>query len=123
MYARVITKADSKNLGLFMKNNVNSQANIRTDGWSGYKPLKKFFPNLKQEKSETKGSNFNHIHRVIMGFKGWLRGIHSRVELLQNYLDEYCYRFNRSQMKEGIFDNLLNRMMESKPVNYKMIIG
>jgi hypothetical protein len=55
-----------------------------------------------------------------MGFKGWLRGMHHRVENLQAYIDEYCYRFNRSNMKDGIFDNLLRRMVKADPLPYKI---
>ena len=49
-------------------------------------------------------------------FKAWLRGTHHAVDHLQAYLDEYTYRFNRSMMKVGIFENLLNRMVKHKPV-------
>ncbi|MGB7393852.1 MAG: IS1595 family transposase, partial [Pricia sp.] len=35
--------------------------------------------------------------------------------------DEYCYRFNRSFMKEGIFDNLLKRMVNAPPCYIKNI--
>jgi hypothetical protein len=31
-----------------------------------------------------------------MNFKGWLRGLHHQVGDLQEYLNEYTYRFNRS---------------------------
>jgi hypothetical protein len=58
-----------------------------------------------------------------MGFKAWLRGIHSHADHLQAYLDEYTYRYNRSFMKEGIFDNLLNRMVQGAPCGYKQIIS
>jgi len=123
MYGKVIRRASSKELGEFMAATISESANIETDGWTGYSPLKKDFRNLKQKKSEKKGKNFRHIHRVIMGFKGWLRGIHHHAEHLQSYIDEYSYRFNRSFMKEGIFENLINRMILAKPVTYKMIIN
>ncbi|MBJ6369884.1 IS1595 family transposase, partial [Snuella sp. CAU 1569] len=32
-----------------------------------------------------------------------------------------CYRFNRSFMKENIFDNLLNRMVNTEPCFIKNI--
>jgi hypothetical protein len=38
---------------------------------------------------------------------------------LQDYLDEYCYRFNRSFMKEGIFENLMVRMVNTPPCPLK----
>jgi hypothetical protein len=56
------------------------------------------------------------MHRAIMMFKAWLRGIHHSVRDLQAYLDEYTYRFNRNWMKAGIFDNLINKMVLAKPV-------
>ncbi len=70
---------------------------------------------------EKKGKNFPELHRIIMMFKAWLRGIHHSVDNLQAYIDQYCYRFNRSQMKGEIFDNLLTKMVDHQPCPYKCI--
>ena len=121
MYASVIDKANAKNLGGFMKTHIDLKAEITTDKWTGYKPLNKDFENLTQLYSGEKGANFPELHRVIMNLKSWLRGTHHHVRDLQDYLDEYSYRFNRSFMKENIFDNLLNRMMKNKPCLIKNI--
>lgn len=121
MYAKVIPQASSKELGGFMKTCIDPDAYIKTDQWTGYHPLKETFGNLVQVKSGSKGNHFPEMHRVIMNLKGWLRGIHHSVDHLQAYLDEYSYRFNRSFMKEGIFDNLLKRMVNGQPYPYKMI--
>lgn len=121
MYAKVISKASSKELGDFMKKKISKEANIKTDNWTGYRPLKEHFTNMRSVSSGKKGRNFPELHRSIMGFKGWLRGMHHSVKDLQAYLDEYCYRFNRSNMKEGIFDNLMNRMIKTPPYTYKMM--
>jgi hypothetical protein len=119
VYGKVIGKSSAKELGSFMKDTIEPDTEIKTDEWTGYKPLKKDFANLRQVPSGKKGDNFPDLHRVIMGFKGWLRGMHHRVENLQAYIDEYCYRFNRSNMKDGIFDNLLRRMVKTDPLPYK----
>ena len=121
MYGKVIPSAHAKNLGGFMKQTIDAQANVRTDGWTGYTPLKKQFKNLRQEKAQPKGRNFKEMHRIIMGFKGWLRGVHHHAAHLQAYIDEYCFRFNRSFMKEGVFENLLNRMMQAEPCPYRTL--
>lgn len=121
LYARVIETASAKNLGGFFQDHISPQANIKTDKWAGYRPLKKSFSGLQQIPSGKKGNNFPELHRVIMNLKSWLRGMHHHVEDLQDYLNEYCYRFNRSMMKETLFDNLLNRMMLSKPCPHKNI--
>jgi len=121
MYARVIDNAGSKQLKPFFRDHISPQAMIKTDKWRGYMPLKKQYPNLLQIDSGKKGKNFPDLHRTIMMFKAWLRGIHHSVDNLQAYLDQYCYRFNRSQMKGAIFDNLLARMVEHSPCPYNII--
>jgi hypothetical protein len=123
MYGRVIETADKKNLKKFMSESIHKDAQVRTDGWTGYRGLEAEFPNLKREKSERKGKNFPQLHRSIMMFKAWLRGIHHSVHYLQSYINEYTYRFNRHKMKEGIFENLMKRMISKSPFTYKMIIS
>jgi hypothetical protein len=122
MYAKQIDRSTKKNLKVFIDENISIDAEIKTDAWSSYRSLEKEMPNLTTEKSSKKATNFTLMHRVIMGFKSWLRGTHGHAIHLQSYLDEYCYRFNRHKMKEGIFDNLLNRMVSHIPVTYKAII-
>lgn len=119
MYAKVIPDAGSDSLGGFMRYHINPSAKVKTDLWTGYSPLKKDFENLVRIPSGKKGENFPEMHRAIMNLKGWLRGMHHHVWDLQDYLDEYCYRFNRSFMKEGIFDNLMARMVSAKPCYIK----
>ena len=63
---------------------------------------------LTQVYSGDKGGNFSELHRVIMTLKSWLRRTNHHARDLQDYLDEYSYRFNRSFMKDPIFDHLLN---------------
>jgi len=122
MYGKVIKGSNAKELGTFMQDNIEPNTEIKTDEWTGYAPLKKDFANLNQVPSGKKGKNFPDLHRVIMGFKGWLRGVHHHAEHLQAYIDEYTYRFNRSNMKENIFENIMKRMMSSQPCTYKSII-
>lgn len=119
LYARVIPDASSASLGAFMKDHIDTSSPVTTDKWTGYAPLEKDFENLVRKPSGKKGANFPDLHRAIMNMKGWLRGVHHHVEGLQDYLDEYCYRFNRSFMEEGIFDNLMKRMINSKPCYIK----
>jgi len=116
-YARVIENAGTKQLKPFFNAHINNEAEIRTDKWRGYKPLQEKYTKLIQEESNN-GKNFKLIHRYIMCFKGWMRGIHHRCKHLQAYLDEYNYRFNRRATFEYIFDNLINRMMLGMPVTY-----
>jgi hypothetical protein len=121
LYARVIPNASAEQLGGFMKAHIDPKAKITTDKWTGYIPLKADFENLTRVASGKKGSNFPELHRVVMNLKSWLRGVHHHVNDLQDYLNEYCYRFSRSFMKENIFDNLMKRMIEAEPCYIKNI--
>ena len=123
MYGKVIGQSSSKELGGFMGAVIEKDAHIRTDKWRGYQPLSKDFDNLVQIASGKKGNNFPDLHRIIMGFKGWFRGMYHQVGHLQSYIDEYCYRFNRSHMKEGIFENLMVRMVNAPPLMQKQFIA
>jgi len=121
MYGKVIEAASHEHLKEFMIANVNPYASVRTDGWVGYSGMESEFPGLVKVKSEKKGINFKEMHRIIMMFKAWLRGVHHSVKNLQAYVDEYCYRFNRHLMKRGIFENLMTRMVGKGPYTYQLI--
>lgn len=121
LYVRVIPKASAEHLGDFMKTYISKEAKVKTDQWAGYAPLEKDFANMIRVPSGKKGKNFPELHRVIMNLKAWLRGTHHHVKDLQDYLDEYCYRFNRSFMKANIFENLMNRMISTEPCYIKNV--
>ncbi len=57
-YAKVIGDYSSESLKSLFDTHIKEDANVLADGWSGYKPLKQEYPNLKQTLSE-KGKNFN----------------------------------------------------------------
>ena len=121
MYGQVIPTASRKNLKQFMESHISPQAEVKTDKWTGYKGLEKDFPKLQHVKSVKKGKNFPEIHRTIMMFKAWLRGVHHSVKYLQAYVDEYTYRSNRHFMTDGIFENLMLRMVKSEPCPYRKL--
>jgi len=104
-YAEAIEHSSAKELKSFLIKYVSKDAEIVTDKWRGYMPLKKEFSKLKQVDSED-GKNFKELHIHIMNIKGWLRGIHHHCskEHMQNYLDEYHFRYNRRSNMDTIFD-------------------
>jgi len=120
-YAQVIDHASSKEFKPFFEAYISSEAHVMTDEWKGYLPLKKGYPLLEQRPS-LKGSNFPELHIHIMNIQGWLRGIHHHCtkERLQGYLDEYHFRYNRRAKMDTIFDLLIKRMVEYKPIRLNM---
>jgi len=121
-YAQIIEHASAKEFMPFFNDHISKDANVLTDEWTGYIPLKKQYPNLHQIPSND-GANFPDLHIHIMNLKGWLRGIHHHCskERLQGYLDEYHYRYNRRSHMGSIFHLLIKRMVENEPKRLKSI--
>jgi len=119
-YARHIPNAGSEELRPFFEDHIAPSAMVRTDKWRGYRPLIDDYVFLRQEKSR-KGENFEYMHRQIMSFKGWLRGIHHKCDHLQAYLNEFSYRFNRLKKPKRIFHNLIVRMVGHEPFTQKEV--
>lgn len=119
-YAEVIEHSSANELGAFLRKYISKDATIITDKWRGYTPLKKEFINLKQVDSDD-GKNFKDLHIHIMNIKGWLRGIHHHCskEHMQNYLEEYHFRYNRRTNMGTIFNVLLKRMVKNNQISIK----
>lgn len=122
-YAQIINDFSSKSLIKIFNDHIDKDARIKTDKWTGYRPIKEFFKGLTQEISDA-GKNFPEIHIQIRNFKNWLRGTHSfcTEHTLQDYINEYFYRFNRRNNRNTIVDNaLINRFLRIKPPTYSQI--
>ena len=121
-YAKVIKNGSAENLKPFFEEKISKDASVKTDGWRGYLPLKKDWE-IHQEVSD-KGKNFKELHTHIMNIKMWLRGTHHKCKghRLQNYLDEFHFRFNRRGFMGSILDKLLIKAVHLKPVTYKQIM-
>lgn len=121
VYALKIADSSFWELQNLFNKHICKTANVLTDKWKGYSLLKKSF-NLEQEKSQPK-ENFKLMHRAIQQLKSWIRGIHHSVDprFLQGYLNEFCYRLNRSLFKETIFDNLIKRMVNHSKIERKSL--
>lgn len=113
-YAESIHDFSAKSFSPFFEKHIGKTALVKTDEWTGYKPLKKQYPKLEQIPSAS-GNGFPDIHIHIMNLKGWLRGIHHHCseENLQGYLDEYHFRFNRRNNEEVLFNTLIKRMVNN----------
>lgn len=120
-YAKVVESGATKDFEPFFEEKISKSASVETDGWKGYTPLKKDW-RLTQKPSE-KGKNFPQLHSHIMNIKSWIRGIHHRCSShrLQNYLDEFHFRFNRRGFLGSILEKLLQKAIESNPIPYSNI--
>ena len=122
MYALRIDNYSSKELETLFDKHIDKNAQVTTDKWKGYRPLLKEY-NITQIESNN-GMNFMALHTMIHQVKTWIRTTYSAVSYfnINRYLDEFCYRINRSQSKKYIFNNLVIRMVKSEKIYQTKII-
>jgi hypothetical protein len=121
MYALKIDNFSAKSLQYIFLKHIDKTAKVTTDKWKGYRPIKKAY-NINQIDSNG-GLNFKALHTMIHQIKSWIRTTFSWVSdfNLNRYFNEFCYRINRSQSKETIFDNLISRMVEKESITQDLI--
>ena len=100
---------------------IDSAATIVTDHHRSYQHLQKDM-NIQTVLSKM-GQSLEELHKQIMQFKNWLRGIHHKCskQHLFAYADEYVFRFNRRNNRKMIFHKLINRMMNQIPHPYPVL--
>ena len=61
---------------------------------------------------------------MIQQVESWVRTTYSWVSdfNIDRYLDEFCYRLNRSKSKVNIFNNLIERMVKADKIYQPEII-
>lgn len=69
------------------------------------------------------GQGLKQLHKQIIQFENWLRGIHHKCskQYLFAYSDEYVFRFNRRNNRKVIFHRLVDRMMNQIPHPYPVL--
>lgn len=119
-YFKKIDDYSSTELNKIFESHISKEASVKTDKWTGYKPLKDLY-NIEQIKSNT--ADFFSINTIIHQVKAWLRSTYSWMhqQNIEKYLDEYSYRLNRSIHKQSIFANLIIRMVSKKHIGLQLI--
>ena len=119
-YFKRIENYSSTELNKVFEGHISDKANINTDKWTGYVPLREQY-NIKQLKSNS--VDFFEMNTIVHQVKSWLRSTFSWMHEghIEKYLDEYSYRLNRSKHKRTIYDNLINRMVRNQHIGYQQI--
>ena len=122
-YVLKIEDFSAKSLRKIFDKHISKKAKITTDQWRGYNPISKDY-NITQIPSQT-GVNFKALHTMIHQIKTWIRTTYSWVSEanVERYFNEFCYRINRSQTKNTVFNNLIKKMVHADAITHKQIIG
>jgi hypothetical protein len=127
----VVPDVSAISLHEFVLNNVAKGAEIRTDGWKGYRGIAALgYTHIVTNISDS--GNPAHVvmprvHRVASLLDRWWLGIHQgaiRPVHLDYYLDEFTFRFNRrtSKARGLLFYRLMEQAIECHPVSRQMIV-
>lgn len=122
MYSLKIENYSSMELKRIFTDHISKEAKVTTDCWKGYRPLMNDY-DITQIASD-RGLNFKALHTMIHQVKSWIRTTYSWVSdsNINRYLNEFCYRINRSQMKENIFNNIIHRMVAANKIYQSELI-
>jgi len=94
-----------------VKDLASNATEVDTDDSTSYVNLKKYIPkhNAQVIPKEKVGEVLPWVHIAISNAKRQLINTFHDIkpEFLQNYLDEFCYKFNRRYYGEALFNRLL----------------
>lgn len=105
---KLIENLESKTINKEVKDTVNPTSIVVTDGYSSFTDFENIFKkhisyNMGKYESE---KVLPWVHKAITNSKNLIKAMHHgvRSEYLQNYLDEFCFKFNRRYFGEKVFD-------------------
>lgn len=123
MYAMKIEDFSAESLQYIFVNHISRDAKVVTDKWRGYRPIAKAYDITQIESNN--GLNFKALHTMIHQVKSWLRTTYSWVSHhnLNRYFNEFCFRINRSQNKNTIFNNLITKMVNKNKIYQSELVS
>jgi len=105
-----IKNLEAKTAQNLIKEYIDSNAVLQTDKSTTFSDLSDCIDVHISEISGTKEGNFNlkWVHIAISNLKKHLQTYHMISErMMQNYLDEFCYKLNRRYFGQKLFDWLI----------------
>lgn len=121
----VIKNLKSVTIGQFAKEHIKEGSVVESDAYHSYrKPLaNKYFH--KYEVFEADKDMLKWLHTIVGNVKTFIDGTFHGLgsKYIQSYLDEFIYRFNRRNIKQGFFDNLLSAASSASPIKLAVLKG
>lgn len=98
---------------------IDPSAGIIADAYPSHSKLNKIVDSVEKEvvRPEDAPKVLPWVHTAIANAKSLFRDMYHGIkeEYLQEYLDEFCYKFNRRSFGERIFDRLVVAAISYKP--------
>lgn len=112
MYLKMthVDNLTSETINRFVSENIHDRAIIITDSYRGYNKIVDLnFEHVKQT-YDPNNQTYHTLHTIISNFKSFVLGTYHggfQRDQLQNYLDEFTFRFNHRKESKLLFDILL----------------
>lgn len=108
---KVVEDGTAKELKNTAEANVSSDSNFKTDKAKSYRKAFEGFKHLEMYDMSMFDSEkiLPWVNKAITNSKNLIKAMHHGVEskYLQNYLNEFCYKYNRRHFGESLFNRLL----------------
>ena len=123
----VVPDATTETLEKFLADKVKAGSHILSDGWPGYRRLKrKGFEHTAtalSRQDEPAHCLFPWVHITLSNLKRFLLGTHHKVEQkhLPSYVAEFNYRLNRRTMEPDLMIRLLRACLGTQTITYKQL--
>jgi transposase-like protein len=123
----VVEHVDADTIGNIVQKDIAENQTIKSDGWRAYGAVR--------SKGHGHHKKTGMTSKEVKEFLGWAHTLASNAKSyllgtlhgvgkkhLQEYLDEFCYRFNRRNWEAQIFERLVTACVHSKGVTYSELI-
>ena len=115
---KVIKNLKSDTMDCMVKQNINPDSRVSSDAYPSYNGIKELVKEHKAEviKPKDAGKILPWVHIAISNSKRMFLDIYHKIDsdFMQNYLNEFCYKFNRRYFGDRLFERLV-----IAGVNYK----
>ena len=124
---RRVPDLSKDSLHVFISDFVEPGSTIRTDGLPAYMGLEGYAHDRQVQRRQPEGEHLlPRVHRVVSLLKRWMMGTHQGAigqEHLDDYLDEFTFRFNRrtSKSRGKLFYRLAEQAVQVAPAPFKIL--
>lgn len=122
---RHIPDTNRSTLHGFIADSIEPGSTVISDGLQAYREMENYVHDRQIQKRQPADAEhlLPRVHRVISLLKRWLLGTHQGAvahEYLQDYLDEFTFRFNRrkSASRGKLFYRLVQQAVQVAPVPF-----
>lgn len=122
---RAVKKNNAETIVKFAKDTIEPGSHVQSDGLPIYQALNEhgFVHEPHAIKKRKAHVVLPHVHIYISNLRSFVMGTyHGLDEIhLQQYLDEFCYRFNRRRHYYELFDRLLLACLEKEEMTFSAL--